>query len=141
MKDIRTFAAFLKGRNEVPPVRTISTGVAVFRLNNAGDKLFFKLVIRNIRKVTKAHIHLGKRGVNGPIVAVLFGPSKFGISVKRGVIHGTLTRNDLTGPLSGKTIHDLVRQIKNGNTYVNVHTIQHPNGEIRGQIFSKNTHV
>jgi hypothetical protein len=134
--DIRTFKACLKGRNEVPPVRTISTGNAVFRLNSAGDKLFFWLVIRNINKVNQAHIHLGRRGQNGPVVAFLFGPSKFGISVRRGVIRGILTRNDLVGPLSGKTIHDLVRQMESGNAYANVHTIQNQNGEIRGQIHS-----
>ncbi|MBW7452640.1 CHRD domain-containing protein [Paenibacillus sepulcri] len=135
-KDIKTFRAILKGRNEVPPVRTIATGNAVFQLNRTGDKLFFRLVIRNINRVTQAHIHLGQKGVNGPVVAFLFGPSKFGISVKRGVIRGTLTRNDLVGPLQGKTIRDLVRELERGNAYVNVHTIQNPDGEIRGQIFS-----
>lgn len=133
---MKTFRAILKGRNEVPPVRTIATGNAVFQLNSTGDKLFFKLVIRNINRVTQAHIHLGQKGVNGPVVAFLFGPSKFGISVKRGVIRGTLTRNDLVGPLQGKTIRDLVRELERGNAYVNVHTIQNPDGEIRGRIFS-----
>jgi hypothetical protein len=28
----------------------------------------------------------------------------------------------------------LIEEIKAGNTYVNVHTTQHPGGEIRGQI-------
>ncbi|MEK5234261.1 CHRD domain-containing protein [Paenibacillus sp. FSL L8-0470] len=133
---MKTFRAFLNGRNEVPPVRTISTGNTVFQLNRAGDKLFFRLVIRNINRVTQAHIHLGRRNENGPIVAFLFGPSKFGISVRRGVIRGTLTRNDLIGPLDGKTIRDLVREFERGNAYVNVHTIQNPNGEIRGQVIS-----
>lgn len=136
MKDIRTFKAILKGRNEVPPVRTIATGNAVFQLNSSGTRLFFKLVVRNINRVTEAHIHLGRKGENGPVVASLFGPSKFGISVNRGVIRGSLTRNDLVGPLSGRTIRDLVREIKIGNAYVNVHTVQNPDGEIRGQIFS-----
>nr|WP_237691093.1 CHRD domain-containing protein [Paenibacillus caui] len=126
----------MNGRNEVPPVRTIATGNAILRLNRAGDRLSFRLVIRNINRVTQAHIHLGRRGENGPIVAFLFGPSKFGISVRRGVIRGTLTRNDLVGPLRGKTIRDLVREMERGNTYVNVHTVQNPDGEIRGQIIS-----
>jgi len=135
VNDIRRFRAILNGRNEVPPVRTISTGNASFLLNAAGDRLSFTLIVRNINRVTQGHIHLGARGVNGPIVAFLFGPSKFGISVRRGVIRGTLTRSDLVGPLRGKTIRDLVREFERGNAYVNVHTIQHPNGEIRGQVF------
>lgn len=120
----------------MPPVRTMATGNAVFWRNSSGNRLFFKLVVRNIKHVTQAHIHLGRKDENGPVVANLFGPSKFGISVKRGVVRGTLTRNDLVGPLSGMTIHDLVREIKRGNAYTNVHTIQNPDGEIRGQIFS-----
>ncbi|MFD2613986.1 CHRD domain-containing protein [Paenibacillus gansuensis] len=137
--DIKTFKAFLRGRNEVPPVRTIATGNAVIQLNRSGNRLLFRLVIQNITRVTQAHIHLGRRGENGPIVAFLFGPSKFGISVRRGVIRGTLTRNDLVGPLSGMTIRDLVREIESGNAYVNVHTIQNPNGEIRGQLIRNRT--
>lgn len=132
---ITIFRAFLKGRNKVPPVRTVSTGNATFQLNRTGDKIFFRLVIRNINKVTQAHIHLGRKGVNGPVVAFLFGPSKFGVSVRRGIIRGTLRQSDLVGPLNGKTIRDLVREFEKGNAYVNVHTIQHPDREIRGQVF------
>jgi hypothetical protein len=36
--------------------------------------------------------------------------------------------------MKGKTISDLVQEIKSGDVYVNVHTVQHPAGEIRGQI-------
>ncbi|MFD3270020.1 CHRD domain-containing protein [Paenibacillus dendritiformis] len=131
---MRTFRAILSGRNEVPPVRTIASGNAIFELSSNRTQLRFRLVIRNINRVTQAHIHLGRRGQNGPIVAFLFGPSKFGISVRRGVIRGVLTSRDLIGPLKGKTIRDLIREIERGNAYVNVHTIQFPDGEIRGQI-------
>lgn len=134
MREIKLFRAFLNGRQEVPPVRTIASGNAVFQLNRAGDRLFFKLVVRNIGRATDGHIHLGRKGVNGPVVVTLFGPNKFGISVRRGVVAGTLTRADLSGPLAGKTISDLVREIERGNAYVNVHSETFPNGEIRGQI-------
>ncbi|MEK4510753.1 CHRD domain-containing protein [Paenibacillus sp. FSL K6-2524] len=131
---MRTFRAFLNGRNEVPPVKTIATGNAVFKLSANGTQLRFQFVVNNINQITQTHIHLGRRGKNGPVVAFLFGPSKFGISVKRGVVRGVLNKSDLVGPLQGKTILDLVREIERGNTYVNVHTVQHPDGEIRGQI-------
>jgi hypothetical protein len=47
---------------------------------------------------------------------------------------GTITDKNLVGPLAGKTIADLVKLIKDGGAYVNVHTPAHPGGEIRGQI-------
>ncbi|WP_114380427.1 CHRD domain-containing protein [Paenibacillus prosopidis] len=131
---MRTFKAFLKGRNEVPPVKTAATGNAVFQLDSSGTQLRFRLTVLNITGVTEAHIHLGQRGQNGPVVAFLFGPSKFGISVRRGIVRGVLTSQDLVDLLAGKTIMDLVREFDNGNAYVNVHTIQNPDGEIRGQI-------
>lgn len=116
-------------------MRTIATGNATFRLSANGTQLRFRLVIRNISRVTQAHIHLGRRGQNGPIVAFLFGPSKFGISVRRGIVRGVLTRRDLIGPLQGRSMQDLIREFERGNAYVNVHTVQRPDGEIRGQVF------
>jgi hypothetical protein len=38
------------------------------------------------------------------------------------------------GSLMGKSVKDLVKEIKKGHTYLNVHTDKYPNGEIRGQI-------
>jgi hypothetical protein len=49
-------------------------------------------------------------------------------------IRGNITDSSLTGPMAGKTLADLISAINNGDTYVNVHTQTHPDGEIRGQI-------
>ena len=72
-----------------------------------------------------AHIHQGKAGGNGSPVA----PLQMG--------KGKITSSDLQGPLAGKQISDLVDLMKNGGAYVNVHTQQNQNGEIRGQIMSE----
>jgi hypothetical protein len=69
-----------------------------------------------------AHIHQGKAGASGqPVVELSMGK-------------GTITASDLKGPLAGKQISDLVKMIKSGGAYVNVHTQQNQMGEIRGQI-------
>ena len=47
---------------------------------------------------------------------------------------GTITKKELMGPMMGKSVEDLFKQIKKGNAYLNVHTDKYPNGEIRGQI-------
>lgn len=128
------FRAVLRGSEEVPPVRTISTGFVQFRLSDDGLRLHFRLTIFNLLNFTQAHIHRGARDENGPVVAFLFGPVTRGISVNRGVVRGTLTRNDLVGPLQGRPLSDLVSLMNRGLTYVNAHTTQNPGGEIRGQI-------
>lgn len=149
-----TFRARLRGRHEVPPVRTFATGHATFREvygrigDNDGDDnngfgrnrrrrvraLQFRLALNNIRRVTEAHIHLGRPGQNGPVVATLFGPNQGGVTFRRGVVRGTLRSGDLQGPLRGLSIRWLIREIERGNAYVNVHTVRYPDGEIRGKI-------
>jgi len=47
---------------------------------------------------------------------------------------GTITAEDLVGPLAGMSLNDLRMAMMQGLTYVNVHTSQYPPGEIRGQI-------
>ncbi|KLA27073.1 CHRD domain-containing protein [Bacillus cereus] len=130
----KCFFARLTGREEVPPVRTEAFGLAQFIFNSDFTRLRFKLVVNDIEKLTAAHIHLGMRGENGPVIAFLFGPVTRGISVDRGVVTGIITEDDLVGPLQGMTLLELAREMETGNTYVNVHTEDHPNGEIRGQI-------
>ena len=128
------FFARLTGREEVPPVNTNAFGSADFVFNDDFTRLRFRLVVNDLDKFTQAHIHLGMRGQNGPVVVFLFGPVTRGISVDTGVVTGTITEDDLVGPLQGMCLFELARQMKAGNTYVNAHTEKYPNGEIRGQI-------
>jgi len=50
------------------------------------------------------------------------------------VLRGNITDASLTGQMKGQTLADLKTAMTNGDTYVNVHTKDHPKGEIRGQI-------
>ena len=93
------------------------------------------LSVRNIRGVFAAHIHLGRPGMNGPIVMNLFGPTDpVDIGPETQIVNRAFTRADLVGPLGGRPLSDLLQNMLAGNTYVNVHTVEHFNGEIRGQI-------
>jgi len=40
----------------------------------------------------------------------------------------------LEGDMQGLAVIDLIKAMERGETYVNVHTEENPNGEIRGQI-------
>ena len=85
--------------------------------------------------VTGAHIHSGKQGENGPVVYDLFNPSTPTGAINGQLTKGFITSSHLTGPLKGKlSVDPLVNMIRSGAAYVNVHTTQNQNGEIRGQI-------
>jgi hypothetical protein len=49
---------------------------------------------------------------------------------------GTITASNLTGPLAGHPLSDLIDIMDNGTAYVNAHTKNFPLGEIRGQVGS-----
>ena len=87
--------------------------------------------------VMGAHIHSGKQGENGPVVAGLFNPGMVGPPTGKvnGILaKGTITSPDLQGTLPSKQVSDSVKLMESQGGYVNIHTQQHQNGEIRGQI-------
>ncbi|KEF38549.1 CHRD domain-containing protein [Schinkia azotoformans MEV2011] len=128
------FFANLSGSEEVPPVETNATGLIKFKVSSDRQRIGYKLTVNKLANFTEAHIHLGHRRINGPVVVFLFGPIDPNISVNKGVVEGVITADDLVGPLQGASIPELLRLIRAGRAYVNVNTAQHPNGEIRGQI-------
>jgi hypothetical protein len=132
------FRATLSGKQQNPPIDTPAHGTATFTLSKSGKGLTYRLSVADVEGVSMAHIHIGPEGQEGPVAAWLY-PSKPPAVVKEGkftgvLATGTITAADLLGPLQGKTIADLVDEIKGGTAYVNVHTTAHPAGEIRGQI-------
>ena len=131
------FTAKLSGKNEVPPVTTPATGIATFTVSPDGTSLNYVLSVSDIIGVMGVHLHAGPSTQNGPAIAGLFNPSMAGHPT--GKVHGYLSKgiiraSNLTGPLAGKELSDLILLIKTGNTYVNVHTTQNHGGEIRGQL-------
>ena len=136
------FTASLTGSEEVPAVVTDTTGKAEILLNADETKLEFELSVRKGVRVTQSHIHCAPKGVNGPIVVFLAGFHNRGWDVNgRWVENATATDANVMPPPAGSTcpvpinnLRDLAAAIRQGNTYVNVHTVAHPGGEIRGQL-------
>ncbi|MBC6975179.1 CHRD domain-containing protein [Bacillus sp. Xin] len=129
------FVAKLKGGNELPPVKTKAYGVAELIFNDTFTKLHYRVILKNIEKITSCQIHLGKGNQVGPVVLFLYGPVKHGISVNEGTITGVVSTEDLEeGPLQGKTFENLMQAIDEENAYVNVHTRTFTKGEVRGRI-------
>jgi hypothetical protein len=125
------FRAKLSGKEEVPPNGSPSTGFAWVKITD--DKIRYEVNVTDMDKVNAAHIHLAEAGKNGPVVLTLFkgGPTE---QVNGTVAEANVTSSNLEGPMKGKDVTDLVTAIKNGTTYVNVHTTDFPDGEIRGQL-------
>lgn len=130
----KKFHAKLTGQEEVPAVKTKASGTAELKLSKDGKELHYKVKVKNIENANAAHIHKGKKGENGGVLANLFtGPKKSG-KFSGVLAEGKLTEKDLAEELQGKTFDDLAKVIKEGGAYVNVHTDAHPDGEIRGQL-------
>lgn len=138
----REFGARLSGAEEVPAVVTDTSGKVEIVLNADETKLEFELAVRKGVRVTQSHIHCAPKGVNGPIVVFLAGFHNRGWDVNgRWVENATATDANVMPPPAGSTcpvplnnLRDLAAAIRQGNTYVNVHTVAHPGGEIRGQL-------
>lgn len=134
----RNFVAPLSGDQEVPAVDTDATGVAKFQLRGDGEALGFRVNVASIDDVTMAHIHLAPRGENGAVVAWLYPdappPQLIEGRTNGPLATGTVTDDDLVGPLAGADLDALVDAIEAGEAYVNVHTSEFGSGEIRGQI-------
>jgi hypothetical protein len=142
----QNFTAHLDGDAEIPARDTEAVGQSKFQLSKDGTELAYKLIVANIDNVVASHIHLGPADANGPVVAFLYGNVPPGGGTSQGVLaEGTITQAHLVGPLSGRSLSDLVDAMRSGNAYVNVHTNDgvapintgpgdFPGGEIRGQI-------
>lgn len=139
-----SYSAQISAAEEVPSNASPATGQATYTLSADGMTLHYKLTVNNLTNPVMAHIHTGAKGVNGPVVLPLFnGPNASG--VKNGtLIEGDVTAAQLTGPMAGKTMADLLAEMDAGNTYTNIHTNDGKDpagtgpgdlaaGEIRGQ--------
>lgn len=143
-----TFTATLDGASQMPePVNTKASGTLLLQLSADGSQIAYTLTVSNLSNPVSADLHLGPPAANGPLVVKLLPKSA---SAKTGLVNGvlaegTIAAEDLTGPMLGGTIGDLLEQIRAGNAYTNIHTsdgVDPPNsgpgdyrlGEIRGQI-------
>jgi len=128
----------LTGFQEVPPI--LSPGTGTFTATLTGTSPTFTLTYSNLSSpVTLAHIHFGQPGVSGAVVVFFCGGGgKPACPAGNGTVTGTVTAADVIavpaqGVRAGNFL-DLERIVLSGNGYVNVHTTNHPDGEIRGQI-------
>ena len=155
------FSAKLKGLAETPIVISGATGQAKVTISHDETRIDFELSYSGLegstganRTVTQAHIHVGRPTVVGgvsvffcatpPITATQNDGKPAVACPASGTVSGFWTAKDVAGPASqGVEANNpngedafarLVRAIKSGLTYANVHTTRSAGGEIRGQL-------
>lgn len=106
----------LTGTQEVPPVNTSASGVSTIEFLN--DKVVTGGVKTSNINGTAAHIHMGAPGQNGPVIITL---------LKDG-------SNAWVVPGNTELSSAQLDALRAGNLYVNVHSAEHPSGEIRAQL-------
>lgn len=125
-----TFVAFLVTSEEQLSNHATSRGYANFTLSADHQRLDYQLVFWSIQDPTQAHIHTGRRGVDGPQVRDLE-------IIQGRYARGTWSASDQFQPLTPAIVDSLLA----GELYINVHTLLNPSGEIRGQIMQPETYV
>jgi glucose/arabinose dehydrogenase len=132
------FATVLTGAEENPPVNTTARAVANFDRQSDGTLRFELWAQTAITQATAAHVHLGAYKQNGPVVTLLFEsttPRNFAAGEL--IARGTITDATVTARPPGfatASVANLVERMRQGRTYVNVHTTANPGGETRGQL-------
>ena len=129
-QEVQKFVALLTPKEVVPPTNSLATGIAEFTV--IGDTIRYTVNASDIQGVTSAHIHMGTKGNNGLDLATLFSnnpPKDDQVAVS-----GELTKE------SGifEYVTDLTTPMMDGDLYVDIHTTQNPEGELRGQIAQEN---
>jgi len=111
---------------------------ASFRLGTNATLLEYTLEVNNIEDITMAHIHLGLPGdINSPVVWLYPSsppPKPIPGSFSGILAEGTITAEDLIGPLRGEPLSVLLGHMQKDHTFVNIHTQDHPQGAICGKV-------
>lgn len=122
--DVHVLNATLDGAQETPPVPTTASGTAVITVD---DVTGYVHVVGTFNGLTTPinSIHLHGLAAPGGAAGVLFGLTSTGTTSGTYEGSATLTPAQITGVLDGLS-------------YVNVHSVMHGGGEIRGQaLFSQ----
>lgn len=142
----KQFRELLSGYEEVPAISTSGRGIMNARISAFENEIPYDLQYSNLEgNITQAHIHLGQSGVNGAISVFLctnLGNGPAGTQPcppSPGSITGTIRPADVTNGaaaqgLAAGQFDELVRAMRAGKTYVNIHTTMFPGGEVRSQI-------
>jgi hypothetical protein len=135
----------MTGLHEVPAVSSTGVGEFVAEIDDEMETITYVFTYSGLEGGASlfAHIHFGQRSVNGGVSAFLCGGGgKPPCPPVAGEVTGIITPADVVGPtaqgIEPGSFTELVRAMRVGSAYVNIHTTRWPGGEIRGQIADQN---
>ncbi len=137
--------ANLMGFDEVPSISTTGTGTFTMFIEPGDAAYTYTLTYSGLTgNVLQAHTHIAQKGVNGGIMVFYCtnlgnGPAGTQACPASGTIAGRVTAADVIGGAAAQGISpgefaEVLRAIRAGFAYTNVHSNLFPGGEIRGQI-------
>ena len=136
----------LSGYEEDPaPISTNGSGRFQARIDDKNKQITYQLSYTALEgTVQQAHIHFGGKAQSGGISVFLCtnlnnGPAGTQLCpAAPATVTGTIRAADVIGPvnqsLTAGQYDDFVKALRNGTTYVNVHSSTFPGGEIRAQL-------
>jgi hypothetical protein len=134
----------LIGYSEVPAISTGATGTFKARIDPVAKTITYELTYKDLSSTALfSHIHFGQRDVTGGVSAFLCGGGgKPACPATGGTVTGTIAATDVVGPaaqgIAPGEFDELVKAIRAGRTYANVHSTNFPGGEIRAQLNNSN---
>lgn len=135
----------LTGYQENPDISTVATGSFTATLDDDARTITYELTYSGLEgTVLQAHIHFGKRAVNGGVTVFLCGtaaspgPAGTPTCPASGTVSRTVPASDILAPgtqgIEAGNYEELVAAMRAGHTYANIHSSKWPGGEIRAQI-------
>ncbi|HLI13911.1 MAG TPA: CHRD domain-containing protein [Alphaproteobacteria bacterium] len=115
-----SFTVPLSGAEEIPPLSIPAKGTASLTWDPGTRVVAWTITMGDLSSpVTMAHFHNGAQGKSGPVQIWL-----------------TENGNAVTNPIKGSATltPEQAKAFEAGDWYINVHTKDHPAGEIRGQV-------
>jgi len=141
-------AGELNGYEENPDVSSAASGSFEVSIDDAAQELTYELSYGGLEgNVLQAHIHFGKRAVNGGITVFLCsnlgnGPAGTPACPPSGTVSRTVGAGDMVAlaaqGIAAGEFDELAAALRAGHAYANVHSSLFPGGEIRAQINDRN---
>ena len=145
-QDGRKFKATLIGYEEVPALSNTGGGTFTMLIDFTDSSFDYELTFSGVSGTgaTQSHIHIAQKGVNGGVMVFFcsnLGNAPPGTQAcpANGTVSGRITAANVIAGAAAQGVAagefaEVLKAIRAGSVYANVHSVLFPGGEIRGQV-------